>query len=177
MILPEFFTSGVGFSKKMNQASLPLDGPAMALLISLARTHDAVFGGSYIAWHGNDCYNTFVLAMPDGSTYLHNKDLPTMWENCYYVGGSDDGILQTPTCKVGVALCWEFVRSMTVRRLINRVDMVVGGSCWWTLPDKRLPGFPRRLHDENVSIMQKTIVRFARMLGVPVVHRGPCRRI
>ncbi len=127
VILPEFFTSAVGFNKKMLNAALPLEGPAMDMLISTANAHNGIVGGSYIAWHSNDCYNTFVLAMPDGTTYLHNKDLPTMWENCYYVDGSDNGILDTPSLKVGVALCWEFVRSQTAHRLINKIDMVVGG--------------------------------------------------
>jgi len=170
VILPEFFTSAAGFHQKMNSAALPLDGPAMDMLRSLARSYDGIVGGSYIAWNGSDCHNTFVLSMPDGTIFLHNKDLPTMWENCYYAGGSDDGILETPSYKVGVALCWEFVRSMTAQRMINRVDMVVGGSCWWTLPEKWLPGFPRRLHDQNLAIMKETIPKFARMLGVPVVH-------
>ena len=46
----------------------------------------------------------------------------------------------------------------------------MGGSCWWTLPKKRLPGFPRKLNDSNLNVMKETIPRFARMLGVPVVH-------
>ncbi len=170
VILPEFFTSAVGFNKKMLNAALPLDGPAMDMLISTAKAHNGIVGGSYLAWHGNNAYNTFVLAMPDGATYLHNKDLPTMWENCYYVGGSDNGILNTSSLNFGVALCWEFIRSQTARRLINKIDIVVGGSCWWTLPEKRLPGFPRKLHAKNSEIMKATIPRFAKVLGVPVVH-------
>ena len=102
VILPEFFTSAAGFHQKMNKAALPLDGPAMDMLRSLAGAHDGIAGGSYIAWNGSDCHNTFVLAMPDGTTFLHNKDLFTMWENCYYTGGSDDGIMETPSHKVGV---------------------------------------------------------------------------
>ncbi|RJP85244.1 MAG: carbon-nitrogen hydrolase family protein [Desulfobacteraceae bacterium] len=170
VVLPEFFTSAVGFSPKMRDAALPLDGPAMDMLKSLASKYIGVVGGSYIAKKGNDLYNTFVLALPDGSVYFHDKDLPTMWENCYYRPGGDDGMLETPYGNVGVALCWEFIRTQTVRRLIHRIDFAVGGSCWWTLPDRRLPGFPKSLMDDNLSIMQAAIPKFARMLGVPVVH-------
>jgi len=170
VILPEFFTSAVGFSPKMRGTALPLQGPAMAMLKSLAKKYNGVAGGSYIAKKGKDCYNTFVLALPDDNVYFHDKDLPTMWENCYYRGGNDDGILETPSGKMGVAMCWEFIRTQTARRLIHRVNMVVGGSCWWTLPERRLPGFPARLMDDNLHIMQAAIPRFARMLGVPVVH-------
>jgi predicted amidohydrolase len=154
----------------MLDAALPLEGRPMEMLKGLAREHGGVVGGSYIALRGLHSYNTFVLAFPDGKTLLHDKDQPTMWENCYYLGGTDDGILDTPDGRVGVALCWEFVRTRTARRLVGRVDLVVGGSCWWTLPEKRLPGLPASLHHRNLDIMVRTPGRFARLLGVPVVH-------
>jgi len=57
VILPEFFTSAVGFSSKMAEAALRLQGPAMDMLKSLAKNYAGVIGGSYIAWKGRDCYN------------------------------------------------------------------------------------------------------------------------
>jgi len=171
VILPEFFTSAMGFHTKMLDVVRPLDGKPMQLLQNLAMKHQGIVGGSFIAFRENESYNTFVLVFPDGSTYFHDKDQPTMWENCYYIGGKDDGILKTPVGNIGVALCWEFVRTRTVRRLLGRIDIVVGGSCWWTTPiDSTLPGFSPKLHERNVEIMRETPARFARMLGVPVVH-------
>ena len=170
VILPEFFTSAMGFHPKMLDAALPLEGRPMEMLKGLAREHSGVVGGSYIALRGRHSYNTFVLALPDGTTLMHDKDQPTMWENCYYQGGNDEGILNTPAWSTGVVLCWEFVRTRTARRMLGRVDLVVGGSCWWTLPEKSLPGFPAGLHDRNLEIMVRTPARFAGLLGVPVVH-------
>lgn len=170
VLLPEFFTSAVAYHKKLLDAARPFDSEPLALLKELAAAHGGVIGGSFIAVKEGESYNTFVLALPDGKTFLHDKDQPTMWENCYYLAGHDDGILETPMGRVGAALCWEFVRSRTARRMLNRVDVVVGGSCWWTLPEKYFPGFPPRIHERNLEIMKETIPRFARMLGVPVVH-------
>jgi hypothetical protein len=51
-----------------------------------------------------------------------------MWENCFYVGGEDDGVLEAEGKSVGVALCWELMRSQTARRLRGRVDVVLAGS-------------------------------------------------
>jgi len=170
VILPEFFTSAVAFHPKMLDVALPINGKATQLLKDLSIEHNGVVGGSFISRRGPDCYNTWVLAFPNGTTYFHDKDQPTMWENCYYVGGEDDGVFETPAGRVGAAMCWEFVRSRTARRMLNRVDLVVGGSCWWTLPEKRIPGFPKKIHDRNLEIMIDTPGRFARMLGVPVVH-------
>lgn len=170
VILPEFFTSAMGFQRKMLDIATPNDGKPMHLLKSLASKNNGIVGGSFIALRGEDCYNTFVLAFPDGTTYFHDKDQPTMWENCYYIGGKDDGVLETKVGNIGVALCWEFVRSRTARRMLNRVDIVVGGSCWWTIPENNLSGFSEEVNIRNTEIMQETLAKFARMLGVPVIH-------
>ncbi|NVM56263.1 MAG: carbon-nitrogen hydrolase family protein [Candidatus Helarchaeota archaeon] len=170
VILPEFFTSAMGYQKKMLDIAMPIDDKPMQLLNDLAIKYNGVVGGSFIALRGNESYNTFVLAFPDGNTYFHDKDQPTMWENCYYIGGKDDGVLETTVGNIGVALCWEFVRTRTVRRLLDRVNMVVGGSCWWTIPKEPLQGFTPDIHEWNVEIMSETPARFARLLGVPVVH-------
>ena len=171
VILPEFFTSAVAFHPDMLQASLPSGGPALEMMRGAARRHNGYVGGSFIASRGGDNYNTFVLAFPDGDYATHDKDQPTMWENCYYCGGKDDGILETPMGPVGSALCWEFVRTRTVHRLRGEVDLLVGGSCWWTVPDRAIP-IPGKRHaqERNLEIMRETPVRMARMLGVPVIH-------
>ena len=170
VILPEFFTSAMGFHPLMKSAARPLEGAPLALLRELAAAHDGVIGGSFITAEPDGNYNTFVLMFPDGRFFTHQKDQPTMWENCYYRGGTDDGVLDTPLGPVGAALCWEFVRSRTARRLAGRVDLVVGGSCWWSLPKKRLPGFTRQVAAKNREIMRLTPARFARLAGCPVIH-------
>jgi len=171
VILPEFFTSAVAFHPDMLEAALPLEGPALQLMRDAARGYGGYVGGSFIASRAGNNYNTFVLAFPDGGYATHDKDQPTMWENCYYRGGVDDGILETPLGPVGAALCWELVRTRTVRRLRGRVDLLVGGSCWWTVPDRAIPIPGKRdAHRRNLEIMRETPARMARLLGVPVVH-------
>ena len=169
VILPEFFTSAGAFAPSMLSAWLPLEGPALELLRKLAREHNGVVGGSFLAKSGQDCFNSFLLVFPNGRYYRHDKDLPTMWENSYYIGGSDDGVLATPAGPVGAALCWELIRSQTVRRLDGKVNFVVGGSCWW---DLRHPVPPQ---EADYQALMRTLLRqapgdLARRLGVPVVH-------
>jgi len=171
IILPEFFTTPVAFHPTLLAASLPLEGKAYELLVNKAKTHQAYVGGSYLAARGGEVYNTFVLAMPDGRTATHDKDQPTMWENCYYVGGNDDGILNTPVGTIGAVLCWEFIRTRTVQRLLGKVDLIVGGSCWWSIPS----GWPPRSfwqwhHRKNRTLMSQTSATFSRLLGTPVIH-------
>jgi predicted amidohydrolase len=168
VVLPEFFTSAMAFHPDMLGAIQPLDGAPLQLLKRLAREGNAVIGGSFLARRDDGVFNTFVLVSPDGSYAHHDKDFPTYWENCYYKRGSDDGVLDTPIGPVGSVLCWEFIRSGTAQRLRNKVNMVVGGSCWWTLPDDADPDSPRRA--ANLKMLQEAPPRMARMLGVPVVH-------
>ncbi len=170
VILPEFFTSAMGFHPKMLGVARPIKGEPWQLINQLAKKHNGVIGGSFISLRDQESYNTFVLAFPDGTNYFHDKDQPTMWENCYYIGGTDEGVLETKLGNIGVSLCWEFVRTRTVRRMLNRVDIVIGGSCWWTLPEERLPGYSSKLREKVLEMMIETPAKFARMLGVHVVH-------
>jgi predicted amidohydrolase len=170
VVLPEFFTSGMAFHPSLLDAARPADGEPTQLLRRLAKRHAGVVGGSFIALSGADAVNRFVLAFPDGATFSHDKDLPTMWENCYYRGGDDDGVLDTARGPVGVAMCWELIRSRTASRLLGRVDWVVGGTCWWDLPDLLVGPEMDALRARNLEILTDTPGTLARMLGVPLVH-------
>jgi len=164
VILPEFFTSAMAYNPKMLGAVCPIDGKPMQLLKSLAKEYKGIVGGSFIALRDENAYNSFVLAFPDGNIFIHDKDYPSYEENRYYIGGQDNGVLDTPAGSIGVALCMEFVRSATANRMLGKVDIVVGGSCWWT-------DNPYNPADSiSLSILKETPLRFARMLGVPVVH-------
>jgi predicted amidohydrolase len=95
-----------------------------------------------------------------------------MWENCYYIGGSDGGLLDTPLGPVGAALCWEMIRMATVRRLRSKIDLLLAGSCWWTVPGRGLP-LPKKalLGRLNLEMVRQAPVRMALLLGV-AAHAG-----
>lgn len=162
------FTSAAAFHPDMLHAIRPIDGEPAQLMLRLARQGNCVIGGSFLAQREGHVYNSFLLAFPDGSVQRHDKDYPSYWENCVCLGGDDDGVLPTPIGNVGSVLCWELIRSQTARRLIGKVKLVIGGSCWWTLPNDTDAGNP--LRKTNLHMLQEAPVRFARMLGVPVIH-------
>jgi predicted amidohydrolase len=175
IILPEFFTTGMGFLPELAQHSLPPDGPATALLCSLAGRHGAVVGGSFLCQDGDGhVRNAFFLATSEGVVGRHDKDIPTMWENCFYVGGTDDGLIEVGNLTVGVALCLEFNRTRTVGRLRGKADLVVGGSFKWGAPE----GMPFR-HYLQTSIERYTdwAPPFAKLVGCPVVEATHCGRV
>ncbi len=175
IVLPEFFTTGMGFLPELAGCALPPDGAATELLTGLARRHHAIVGGSFLCRDGDgDTRNTFLLATPQGIAGRHDKDLPTMWENCFYVG-DDDGVLpETGGFTPGAAVCWEFMRTASVRRMRGRVDIVLGGSCWWSVPPWPPRALTRRWEDDNAATAAKVAPAFARLVGAPVVHAAHC---
>lgn len=183
--LPEFFPTGIGFVPELVDAILPVDGPATALIVDLARRHDALVGGSFLC-RDDDGHvrNAYLLAGPDGLVGRHDKDLPTMWENAFYVGGDDDGVLPATDpvsgdeLTVGAAVCWELMRTQTVHRLRGRIDLAMTGSGWWSIPGWPPAPLFRRWEQANAATAQRAAAALASFVGAPVVHAahaGPLR--
>lgn len=169
--LPEFFSTGIGFLPSLASAALPPNGAATELLTALARRHSALVGGSFLCRDPDgQVRNAYLLADPDGVLGRHDKDLPTMWENAFYIGGRDDGVLDAGGRRVGVAMCWELMRTQTVRRLRGRVDLVMAGSGWWSIPAWKPHALLDRLERGNRATARRAAAEFSRYVGAPTVH-------
>jgi predicted amidohydrolase len=173
IVLPEFFTTGIGFVPELADCALPPDGEATGLLRSLAARHGALVGGSFLCRDADgEVRNAFFLATRDGEIVgRHDKDLPTMWENAFYVGGSDDGVIEAGDLTVGAAVCWELMRTQTVRRLRGRIDLALTGSGWWSMSETWPPRtLFRRLEAANHRRAVDAAASFAPYVGAPLIH-------
>jgi predicted amidohydrolase len=170
IVLPEFFTTGIGFVDALADAALAPDGEATGLLRSLAQRHGAIVGGSFLCRDADgEVRNAFFLSTADGELAgRHDKDLPTMWENAFYVGGNDDGVIQANGIAVGAAVCWELMRTQTVRRLRGRIDLALTGSGWWSFSDNwpLMKGMERANRARAIEAAEA----FALYVGAPVAH-------
>ncbi len=172
IVLPEFFSSAIGFSDKMLDVAA-MNRPIPNLLKLWAKDYQIAVCGSYIFFDGHNAYNLFSLIFPNGQSFEHKKDIPTQFENCYYTRGDEDNILYTPIGDIGMALCWEMLRYDTLRRLSGKVSLVLAGSCWWDLPiDSPAEREPLRHYNQTLAV--ETPVTFAKLLGVPLVHASHC---
>ena len=182
--VPEFCTSPVPMRPEVHRAVLPRENAAVEMFRRFAARHHATIGGSMlVADDDGEVYNRYHLFEPDGSVHTHDKDLPTMWESCFYTGGgfysdgSDDGAFDTAIGGVGVASCWELIRTHTVRRLRGRVGVAVTGTHWWTVP-RNWGGLTERalgsLARYNRHLSENAPSEFARRLGAPVLQASHC---
>lgn len=162
VVLPEFFASGLGFHPSMMNACRPIDGAPKEMLQAVARQGNAWVGGSFLAESEGHVFNTFMLALPDGRVFTHDKDFPSgVIEQHLYAGGEDrefvrlissrgrrtspqvvpsrstnnqPGVFSIGDTRVGAAMCWELVRKRTDRRLLDGgVDLILAGSGWYAL--------------------------------------------
>jgi len=173
VIVPEAGTSPNVYSRSLRQVARPVDGVPFQLYTRLARELGCVVGGGFLARRSGDVYGTYVLAEPDGRAHLHDKDIPTMWEQNYYRGGDDDGVVrcQTLQAPVGLACGWEWARYRTARRLAGRVQLLLGGMCWpsyplnWGWP---LTSWAQREHGLQRQFARELPRQVARLVGAPV---------
>jgi len=171
--IPEFFTTRIVYDERLFGCSLPPENPALDMLVSKATLNNVMIGGSYLEMRDGDVYNTYVLVEPDGTVHRHDKDLPTMVENAFYVGGCDDGYIETTKGRIGAAVCWEMVRTQTPKRLIGKVDLLMTGSHWWSDPGWWVfKPIAESFHAGNGRMMHRTPGRLAAMIGAPILHAG-----
>jgi predicted amidohydrolase len=176
IVVPEACSTPNVYAKALRSTPMPVDGQPLALLTGLACSLQCVLAGGFVAVRGSDAYGTFVLAEPDGAVHLHDKDIPTAWEQNFYRGGDDAG---TPHCRalnctVGLMSGWEWARYGTARRVRQAgARVVLGGMCWPSMPTN-WPGPLGRLceHEHARWRAQAKALpgQVARLTGVPAVH-------
>ena len=179
--LPEFFNTGVSWNPRIVEAIQTTDGAAAIFLRDFSAKQQVVLGGSFLCRLSDGSVRNRYLCYAHGILVgQHDKDLPTMWENYFYEGSNpiDSGVLGTyDNTRIGAAVCWEFMRTMTARRLRNQVDVIMGGSCWWSIPTN-FPGFLQRLWEPaNNRSALAAIQDSARLIGAPVIHAAHCGEI
>ena len=178
VVLPEFFTSGMALSRRVPQAvSRRTRRDAVELMQTMAAEHGAYVAGSLLVEDGGEIVNRMYLAGPDRPLQWHDKDVPTMWENLYFAGRTDPGIATTRFGPVGLAMCWEFCRTSTAHRLKDKVNLVLGASCYWSAPSLRRDPPDGRAARTSRQRRAEVVRRFAALLHRPVVNATATGRL
>jgi predicted amidohydrolase len=176
IVLPEAFTSPNVFAKVIRDTPRPVDGQPWQMITRLARELDCVIGGGFLSIRGSHAYGTFVLAEPNGAAHLHDKDIPTAWEQHFYRGGDDAGVFHSRAlgCTVGLMSGWEWARFRTSARVrAAGAGLVIGGMCWPSMPlnwGGPLRPWAAREHAIWRSQAAELPGQVARLTGAPVAH-------
>src|ERR1700680_2630275 len=137
IVVPEGFTTPNVYARVLRETARPVDGQPLQMLTRLARELAWVLSGGFVAVRGRHTHGTFVLAEPDGAVHLHDKDIPTAWEQHFYVGGEDPGAVPCGGlgCTGGLMSGWEWARFRTAARVrAAGARLVLGGMCWPSMP-------------------------------------------
>ncbi len=177
IVVPEGCTGPNVYAKVLREAPRPVDGQPLQMLTRLARELGCVLAGGFLAVRGRHSYGTFVLAEPDGALHLHDKDIPTAWEQHFYRGGDDPGVVECGTlgCTVGLMSGWEWARFRTAARVrAGGARLVLGGMCWPSMPlNWSAPGLRWWVGREHAIWRRQAAElpgQVARLTGAPVAH-------
>jgi len=111
LVFPECCITGYWFLRKLSREQLrqlaePLYGPSSAVLLELAARHGMTIGAGLIEAAENRCYNTYVVAMPDGRMRRHRK--LHAFENDHIESGNEFTVFDTPHgFRAGVLICYD----------------------------------------------------------------------
>jgi len=178
--LPEFFNTGVCWDPDLVNTIETEDGQSAAFLRDFSRQHGVLIGGSFMCRVPEGGVRNRYLCFNKGQLLgRHDKDMPTMWENAFYEGGdpTDNGVLgELDGVRIGTAVCWEFLRTQTSRRLKGKVDVVIGGSHWWSPPTNWPDFLMANMRSYNSDNLIRCVQETAGLIGAPIIHASHCNR-
>lgn len=112
LAFPECCITGYWFLRNLTRAQLfglaePVpDGPSTRRLLTLAREFGMTIGAGLIECDGERLFNTYVVAMPDGTMRRHRK--LQAFEHEHISAGNEYTVFDTPDgVRVGVLICYD----------------------------------------------------------------------
>ena len=108
VLLPELFSTGFELNAHAWQSAEAQGGATERWLSEMARRHGAHIGGSYLEARGDDFFNTFAFAAPEGRIVGRvRKSHPCSVEAYVFAAAQDCHVLETDLGRIGVVICYE----------------------------------------------------------------------
>jgi N-carbamoylputrescine amidase len=166
VLLPELMPSGYQLTEALWDCAEPFNGRTVDWLTSLARRLGIYLGTTFLEAAGEDFFNTFALATPDGTIAGRvRKSPPASLEAYFYRAGSDPHVIDTALGRIGVGICYENLLYTRLRDLHHAsVDLVLQPAAAGR-PKPFIPGDLERFD----RMVQGIARHYAKVLGVPAV--------
>jgi N-carbamoylputrescine amidase len=174
VLTPELMPCGYTLTESIWNYAEPFYGRTVAWLSKLARQLNIFLGTSFLEAAGEDFYNTFALAAPDGSIAGRvRKNPPASLEAFFYRRGDDSHVIETALGWIGVGICFENLLYEHLQEMQQAsVDLILQPTA---------AGRPKPMKAGDVELFDSMIKRcapyHARALGVPVALADRTGRI
>ena len=168
--LPELFSGGYWLNEQAWETAEPQDGPTEAWLRETARRHSVYLGGSYLQARGEDFFNVFAMATPNGEIAGRvPKQKAASVEAYLFRGQSSSHIIETDFGRVGVGICYDNTfRYIADAFIAGDADIAVLS---FSAPTpQRAWYYGRRPVEAFRSLLRHRAQNYARMLGIPAVQ-------
>jgi N-carbamoylputrescine amidase len=118
VLCPEFLASGYVYDEVLWSSAERRGGPTEAWLSRLSSAHRIHVGASYLEAEGDDFYNTFALAAPDGSIAgrVRKESLPG-FESWFFRSSDESKVLDTELGRLAVGICQDSHTASFFRRV------------------------------------------------------------
>lgn len=145
VLLPELMPAGYALTEAVWDSAETMHGHAVNWLRNQARSHAIHVGFSFLEADGDDFYNSFVLATPQGEIAGRvRKNPPASIEAYFYRAGNDSHVIDTELGRIGVSICYENLLYERICELSEEtVDLVLSPSAAGR-PKRFIPGDDRR---------------------------------
>lgn len=163
ILLPEFMPAGYVFTPAIWDGAEPSDGMSVQWLKENSKRFGVWLGTSFLEADGEDFFNTFVLATPDGTEAGRvRKQTPAGFEAYFTKGGRGTHVLETELGRIGVGICYENQLSYIPRIMYEQsADLL--------LMPHSYPGIGQMFFRLRGLAQQ-----YARMLGIPSLVSNKC---
>jgi N-carbamoylputrescine amidase len=162
VLCPEFLAAGYIYDESIWKSGERRDGPTERWLARLAATHRIYLGATYLEAEGDDFFNTFALAAPDGSIAgrVRKQSLPA-YEGWYFKSCSRPKTIDTALGRIAVGICQDNHTARFMRQIEH------------ASPDLILMPHSAPCAPISAALVRESLGEiapfYARELGVPVV--------
>jgi N-carbamoylputrescine amidase len=162
VLCPEFLAAGYLYDESIWKSGERRGGPTERWLARLAAAHRIHVGASYLEADGDDFFNTFAIAAPDGTIAgrVRKESLP-VFEGWYFKSCSLPKTIDTALGRIAVGICQDNHTARFLRQIADASpDLILMPHSAPCAP------FAATLVREGLT---ETPAFYARELGVPVV--------
>lgn len=170
VLLPEFMPPGFELTCKLWDAAETCDGMTVSWLKETSGRLGIYLGTSYLEADGEDFFNTFALAGPDGRIAgTVRKQSPSLAENYFFRGDTGNHVIDTDIGRIGVGICNDNHMAYlpgTIQKMSADIMLMPHS---WALPTKPSKAVSQADIDRWHANMKDMAPLYSRLLGIPAV--------